>query len=129
MTTPSTPQPGAILWCDLTIPNAERVRDFYTAVAGWRAEPVDMGGYSDFCMIPPGASEPVSGVCHARGVNADLPAQWLIYITVPDADAAAAEAKRQGGEIVVEPRNMGGGRMCVVRDPAGAVFALYTPGK
>ena len=35
-------------------------------------------------MIPPGAAQPVSGICHARGSNADLPPVWLIYITVAD---------------------------------------------
>src|SRR5438128_803527 len=41
-----------------------------------------MGGYSDFTMSPPGGGAIVAGVCHARGHNADLPPQWLIYVTV-----------------------------------------------
>lgn len=118
---------GAILWRDLTVPDAERVRDFYSAVVGWKSEPVDMGGYSDYSMAPPGGGEAVAGVCHARGPNADIPAQWLMYVHVPDVDAAAAEAEKQGGEVVVAPRSMGGGRFCVIRDPAGAVCALFTP--
>jgi predicted enzyme related to lactoylglutathione lyase len=30
------PAPGAIAWCDLTVPDARKVRDFYAAVAGWK---------------------------------------------------------------------------------------------
>ena len=28
----------------------------------------------------------MTGICHARGSNAELPAGWLIYITVADVD-------------------------------------------
>ena len=30
-----------------------------------------------------------------------------------------------GGEVVLEPRGLGGGRFCVIRDPSGATAALY----
>ena len=60
-------------------------------------------------------------------VNADLPAQWLMYIVVEDAEAAAAKCRELGGEVVVGVRALGEGRFCVIRDPAGAVCALYEP--
>ncbi len=37
-------------------------------------------------MHPPGDSQPVAGICHARGGNTGLPPLWLIYITVDDPD-------------------------------------------
>ena len=40
----SKPGIGTIVWCDLTVNDAETVRDFYAAVVGWKAEPVEMGG-------------------------------------------------------------------------------------
>lgn len=120
-------RPGAIAWRDLTVPDAETLRDFYRRVVGWETEPVDMGGYADFNMIPQGSDEPVAGVCHARGSNADLPAQWLIYITVADLDRSIAECRASGGEVLAGPKGTGGARYCVIRDPAGAVAALYQP--
>ena len=36
---------GSINWTDLTVPEAEKVKDFYSAVVGWKFAPVDMGGY------------------------------------------------------------------------------------
>jgi len=116
-----------ITWHDLTVHDAGKVRDFCAKVVGRRAEPVDMGDYSDFNMVPPGGKEGVAGICHARGPNADIPPQWLIYITVDDLDRAAADCTANGGSIVISPRTMGGGRLCVIRDPAGAVCALYQP--
>ncbi|MBK7405020.1 MAG: VOC family protein [Phycisphaerales bacterium] len=118
-------KPGAISWHDLTVPDAAPIRDFYSAVVGWEAEPVDMGGYADFAMTSGGS--PVAGVCHARGANADLPAQWMMYITVADLDASLARARSLGGEIVAGPKASGTARYAVVRDPAGAVCALYQP--
>ena len=124
----SHPDAGAICWIDLTVDDAENVRDFYARVAGWRSEPVEMGGYRDFNMIAPHGSDPVAGICHARGSNTGLPAQWLIYITVDDLDRAVAEVEALGG-IVLRPAGEPGemGRFCVIRDPAGAVAALYDP--
>jgi uncharacterized protein len=122
-----TPKPGTVSWFDLTIPNADAVRDFYGAVAGWSSMPVDMGGYNDYCMMPPRSKAPAGGICHARGENADLPPQWLIYITVPDLNASLKACTAKGGKVVRPAKSMGGARMAVVQDPAGAVAALYEP--
>ncbi len=116
---------GTIGWRDLTVKNAEKGRDFYKNVVGWKSEDVKMGEYSDYNMIVPSTGEGVAGICHARGVNADLPPQWLIYIVVDDVDRSAAKCRELGGEVVAGPRTLGGGRFCVIRDPAGAVCALY----
>ena len=85
-----------------------------------------MGEYADYSMTTPGG-EAVSGICHARGSNAQLPKGWLIYITVEDVDASAAACREHGGEVVVPVSGLAGGRFCVVRDPSGAVAALYQP--
>ena len=117
---------GAISWIDLTVDDASRMRDFYSEVVGWTSSGVDMGGYEDFNMMPPSSETPVAGVCHAQGSNADLPPQWLIYITVPDLDASIAKCTDLGGEIISGPRDLGpAARFCVIRDPAGAVAALF----
>lgn len=123
--TKSLPAVGTILWRDLTVADAERVRDFYGAVVGWQPSPVEMPGYQDFNMMAPGLADPVAGICHARGPNANLPAQWLMYIIVEDVEHSAGECTRLGGRVIVEPRSMSGGRFCVIEDPAGAVCALY----
>lgn len=119
------PETGSMVWIDLTVENAEEVRDFYAAMVGWATEEVDMGGYSDFSMNTPESGTTITGVCHARGVNEDMPPAWMPYFVVADLDASIASCGERGGEIVVEPRSLGEGRFCVVKDPAGAVAALY----
>ena len=78
------PAIGTIGWIDLTVDNAEQLRDFYAAVTGWKPEPVVMGGYDDFNMTSPETGIPAAGVCHARGANKGLPPAWMVYIVVAD---------------------------------------------
>jgi predicted enzyme related to lactoylglutathione lyase len=120
------PKPGAIVWSDLTVPDAERLRDFYAAVAGWKIESLTMGDYSDFVMVS-SSGDGVAGICHARGENANIPPQWLMYVVVEDVEHSVAECLTLGGEVIDGPRPMSGGQFCVIRDPAGAVCALFAP--
>lgn len=116
---------GTPAWRDLTVPDAGKLRDFYTSVVGWGSLEVEMGGYSDFSMVAPGTGEAVAGICHARGTNENLPPQWLMYVVVEDVDRSAAKCAELGGEVIDGPRALGQGRFCVIKDPAGAVCALY----
>jgi predicted enzyme related to lactoylglutathione lyase len=126
----SEPKPavGSIGWIDIAVPDAVAIRDFYSDVVGWGHEAVDMGGYSDFAMTEPGGKG-VVGICHARGANAYLPPQWLVYFMVADLDASLAKVVERGGKPVGEIRRMGPqDRYCAIQDPAGAVCVLYQAG-
>ena len=121
-------KPGTIVWIDQTSKNAEEVKEFYSKVVGWKTSPVSLGDYDDYNMMPPESDDPIVGICHARGVNADLPVGWLMYIQVVDLNESIAECKKLGGKILVGPKGMGGkSRYCVLEDPAGAVVALFAP--
>ncbi len=115
---------GSIGWRDLTVENASELRDFYTAVTGWTVEDVSMGDYSDYAMKDANGAA-VGGVCHARGTNADLPPQWLVYVVVENLEKSLDETLKRGGDVVAPPRGLMGGKMAVVKDPAGAVIALW----
>ena len=118
---------GKIGWIDLTVPDAGKVKDFYKEVIGWEVSEFPVADYVDYCVAPQ-EGEAVAGICHQRGANAEIPSQWLMYIAVADLDASIEACKRLGGELVTQPRDMGGyGKMCVLRDPAGAVSAIMQP--
>jgi len=112
---------------DLTVVDADRVKDFYQAVAGWTASSVDMGGYSDYCMNREDG-QTVAGICHARGANVKLPAQWLIYIQVADLSASLRACRTGGGKRLSPIRKHGPARFAVIQDPAGAFAVLYQSG-
>jgi uncharacterized protein len=124
------PEVGSLSWFDLTIPNADDVKDFYSKVIGWKSEPVPMekGNYNDYNMKAPESDLTVTGVCNTRGVNQNLPSQWLLYFTVENLDKSVEECKTNRGKVIVESKDMGNfGRYCVIEDPAGAVCALFEP--
>jgi len=127
MADPYAPPPGSIGWCDLTVPDADRARDFYRDVIGWAPEELDMGGYADYVMTQPGPGTPTAGICWARGANEGLPPVWLVYFTVASLGESLARVRSAGGEVLREPAGSAGGRYAVVRDPAGAVCALFEP--
>ncbi len=117
---------GSIVWRDLTVPDAGKVSEFYSQVAGWRTFPHDMGEYHDYDVKLAEDGDSIAGICYARGGNANVPPQWLIYILVEDAAAGAEKAVALGGAIIDGPRQLGSGQFCVIRDPAGAMFALIS---
>ena len=117
---------GRVEWIDLTVDDASRLKDFYCAVVGWSSTEVEMGSYSDFNINLPGTQDTIAGICHARGSNANLPSQWLIYVRVESVKASAAKCEKLGGKILDGPRRMGGSDFCVIEDPAGAVMALMS---
>lgn len=121
---------GEIAWLDLTVEDAESVRDFYSEVVGWTFSPVDMGGYDDFCMYAPQSGEPSAGVCFARGSNAELPPVWLAYVVVENIDRSVAQCEELGGRVLAGPKDAGSeGKYCVIEDPAGAALALFEHAK
>lgn len=96
-----------------------RLAEFYHAVTGWEPAPQEAEG-GDFNMNLPGTQAVVAGVCHARGPNADIPPQWLIYVPVMDLEASIQACQKLGGQVVCRLACNG----CVIRDPAGAVMAI-----
>jgi len=117
---------GAIEWRDLTIENAEDIKNFYAQVVGWKTEPISMGDYNDFVVKRPGDDETVAGICHARGPNAKIPPQWMMYVRVADVKVSAASTVEMGGEVIDGPKTMHDETYCVIRDPGGAVLTLVS---
>ena len=118
------PEIGTIAWRDLTVQDAEGIRDFYCDVVGWQAAPHNMGDYDDFNIQTPESGEVITGICHARASNANVPPVWLFYVNVEDVDKSATRCLALGGKVIDGPRMMGHSRFCVIQDPAGAMIGL-----
>ncbi|AFN74383.1 glyoxalase/bleomycin resistance protein/dioxygenase [Melioribacter roseus P3M-2] len=117
---------GAIAWHDLTVDDATGLKSFYEKVTGWKSQPVSMGDYDDYNMIIPSEGNPVAGICHKKGENANLPSLWMIYINVENLDSSIEACKGNGGKVISGPKVINGmGKYCVIEDPAGACCALF----
>jgi predicted enzyme related to lactoylglutathione lyase len=110
-------EPGCMAWNELATPDVERARRFYRALLGWDAEK-DPTGYATVRN-----GEALNG--GMRPLRDGETPGWLIYFTVASLDEAVEHVRTGGGEIVVEPADGPAGRIAVVRDPQGALLALF----
>lgn len=124
----ATPPLGHIAWLDLTVSDAEASRDFYCQVVGWTAEAAAMTDageeYADYTLLG-SDGQAVGGVCHARGVNAGLPAVWMLYLPVGDLTASLAHVRAEGGTVIREDcSDSGKPTVAFIQDPIGVTLAL-----
>ena len=117
--------PGTICWADLSTTDPPRAAAFYKDVFGWEIAPgQDNTGY---LHIKNGADY-IGGIPPAQYVAPNAPSHWLIYFLVENCDASAAKAKDLGATLHMPPSTIEKvGRMAIVADPQGAVFALFQP--
>lgn len=116
---------GTFSWTDLGTTDPDGAKAFYGGLFGWEHEDVPVGGERTYTMLR------VNGrsVCALyRQQTEGAPPAWLSYVTVDDAEASAGYANQLGGGVISEPFDvMDAGRMAVLADPQGAVFAVWEP--
>jgi predicted enzyme related to lactoylglutathione lyase len=122
---------GTFCWVDVGTTNAEGAKAFYTGLFGWEADDMPAGEDGTYTMLRLDGKEVAAlyempAEQRAQGV----PANWLSYVSVEDAGASTERAGELGAAVLVEPFDvMDVGRMAVLQDPTGAVFALWQPGR
>ena len=112
---------GEITHIEFPADDPARARQFYAAVAGWEfSEPEGFTGYYMFRN-----GEGTGGAVAKRGEMA--PQNLRIYITVDSLEEACATAEANGGTVVEQPSDIGGGmgRFAVVRDTEGSEVGLW----
>lgn len=123
------PEPGTFCWIELAADDAAAAKRFYTEMFGWTADDNPIGpGENDIYTIYRlrGKDVAASYSMMQDQRDAGIPSNWLSYVAAASADESAARARELGATIMAEPFDvMEHGRMAVVQDPTGAVFALW----
>ncbi len=119
--------PGTPSWVDLGSPDLDASVEFYGALLGWDIpEPENAeqtGGYRQAML----RGVPVAGVMPL--MQEGQPPAWSTYVSVADADVAAAHVRDAGGAVIAEPMDvLDLGRMAIFADPTGAVFGAWQAG-
>lgn len=114
--------PGALSLNQLNTSDPEAAERFYGELFGWRFESV---GDADNPYFGIYRGERVNGGMMPLPPGAPMPSHWLAYFGIEDLDAAAGQIGSAGGTLMVEPREVPGGRILVAQDPQGAFFALF----
>ena len=118
-------EPGTFCWTDLGTMDAAGAKAFYTQLFGWDAQDVPAGNGRTYTLARLGGNQ-VAGLFEDE--QRPHPS-WLSYVSVDDVDATASSALELGAETMQEPFDvMTIGRMAVLRDPTGAVFAIWQAG-
>ncbi len=121
--------PGTFSWVDLTTPDQEGAKAFYSALFGWAADdrPVGDGVYYSMQQID-GKNVAAISPQPEQQREAGVPPLWNSYITVESADDAASKAGELGATVHAPPFDvMDVGRMAVIQDPQGAFFMAWQP--
>jgi predicted enzyme related to lactoylglutathione lyase len=116
---------GTLCWADLNTPDRGRAAEFYSGLFGWQIMKEDESSKHNYWHIKNG-EEFIGGMPPAEQLPPGTPAHWLAYFTAADCDATAAEAKNLGATLYMPPADLENvGRISVMADPQGAVFAIF----
>ena len=122
---------GSFCWIELHTSDQPAAKKFYDTLFGWNAEDMPMGPNEFYTIFKLQGRDAAAG-CTLRPEETShgVPPHWMIYITVDNADAAAAKAGQLGGTVLAPAFDvMDAGRMAVIQDPTGAVFCLWQANK
>jgi predicted enzyme related to lactoylglutathione lyase len=119
-------QPGRFAWYELMTTDVAAASAFYGKVVGWDVKDASTSGFA-YNVVRAG-DVPLGGLMDLPEEAKRLGAtpRWVGYVAVGDIDATAAQIGRLGGTILVAPTESNIGRIAVVADPQGAIFALVT---
>jgi predicted enzyme related to lactoylglutathione lyase len=115
-------EPGTLTLNQINTNNPARAQEFYEGLFGWRFESV-------------GTDElPYWGIYNGDRLNAGMmplpdagaPSHWLVYFGSESVDDDAGRIAELGGQVLVAPMPIPGGRILVAQDPQGAIFALFS---
>lgn len=115
---------GTPCWADAMFADVEGAKSFYTDVLGWTfGESQAEFGYYTQAYANGKAAAAVSPPMPGEEGN---PSSWCLYLASRDTAATVAKVRENGGEVLVEPMEVGAfGTMALARDPGGAVFGIW----
>jgi uncharacterized protein len=111
---------GALSWNELATADLDASAEFYAELFGWQAEPME--GMEFPYRVIQNAGNSNGGI---RPSQPNEPCYWLVYFGTDDIDASLAKSTELGGTTLVGATDIGIGKIAVLRDPQGAVFALF----
>lgn len=122
---------GTFVWMELSTNHQAGAKQFYSSLFGWEARDIPMGPDAVYTTFQRNGRD----VCAAYTMKEEdravgVPPNWLLYIAVDNADDAVSRALELGGQPLspaIEVPNVG--RIAVIRDPVGAIFAIFQAGE
>lgn len=123
----ATHAPGKFCWIEIGTTDKESARKFYTELFGWETKDVPAGELGTYTMMTLDGRD-IAGLYELQKEQREqgVPPHWLSYVAVEDATDATNRAESKGAQVLMGPMDvMDVGRMSVLQDPQGAVFAVW----
>jgi uncharacterized protein len=116
-------QPGALTWNDLITPDPAAAAAFYGELFGWSTDEIpDAGGY----RVIKNGERTNGGIMALDPRMGETPPNWMPYFGHEDVERLLDEVGGHGGQVLSGPMRMPAGTIAVLRDPQGAVFAVWS---
>jgi len=113
---------GALSWNELATTDMDGSAGFYSELLGWKTAPFEQSPMP-YLLVETADGHGNGGI---RPAQPQEPNYWLVYFGSDDVDASISKVTELGGSELLGPTDIGVGKIAVVRDPQGAVFALYS---
>jgi predicted enzyme related to lactoylglutathione lyase len=110
-------------WADAMFTDLEGAKNFYGEVLGWTfgESSSEYGNYTQAYADGKAVAAVVPPMPGQEGQSA-----WCLYLASHDAAATARRISDNGGEVLMEPMQVGEfGTMALARDPSGAFFGVW----
>jgi hypothetical protein len=127
MATVDTHMPGSFAWIELGTADQNAAKQFYGSLLGWTARDSPIGPSEFYTLF--GLDGRNTGGCYTLMPDMKaqrIPPHWMLYVGVANADDTVAKVGPAGGKVMKGAFDvMEHGRMAVLQDPTGAVFAIW----
>jgi uncharacterized protein len=114
--------PGALTWNELACTDMDVAHRFYSDLFGWTITPLE-DTPMPYSTIQTAAGSTNGGM---RPAMEGEPPNWLVYFGTDDIEGSLDKLRELGGGTMTDAMDIGVGKIAIVRDPQGAVFALYS---
>jgi len=116
-------EPDSACWNELIVKDTKKAGEFYEQLFGWNTRTEEMGPieYTFFLQ----GEERIGGMMAPTPEMGEVPPYWCVYFAVADCEDFVERASGKGAQVLSAPMDVPGtGRMAMLADPQGAVFAV-----
>src|SRR5436190_529780 len=119
--------PGSFCWFELATTDQAAAKRFYGSLFGWSSNDFPMGPDGVYTMFQLNRQDVGAAYTLKREQQSQgIPPHWMLYIAVDNADKTGTQAAEVGGKLCAPAFDVVDvGRMAVISDPTGAVFAVW----
>lgn len=102
-----------------------QAKAFYAKLFDWKLEDIPAPGGPPYTMINVGEG---TGGGMFENPDPAVPPHWLAYVGVDDIEASTRKARELGATVLQDVMEIAEyGWLSVIRDPTGAVIAMWKP--